>query len=34
MHRLVEGVLARLAGLQTDQVDDLALAVEDQVVQT
>ncbi len=33
VQRLVEGVLAGLAGLPADQVDDLVLAVEDQVVQ-
>ena len=33
VQRLVERVLAGLAGLQADQVDDLVLAVEHQVVQ-
>ena len=33
VQRLVEGVLAGLAGLPADQVDDLVLAVEHQVVQ-
>ena len=33
VQRLVERVLARLARLPADQVDDLVLAVEDQVVQ-
>ena len=33
VERLVEGVLAGLAGLPHDQVDDLVLAVEHQVVQ-
>ena len=33
VQRLVEGVLAGLAGLPADQVDDLVLAVQDEVVQ-